>query len=292
MASLTVHTKLLDQTLEGARIIDMGSTKTCQCFVLPREEVTEVGKKYPSLKQYAFYLLLGKDKVGKPMAYIGQPNDFTNRVIDHKAKKDFWDKALVFVSKADEIYSSEVQYLEYLGWRKAKDANNYIIENTKDILEPGLSPDKKNDMELFFDEIQFLTQFYGCDVFDTTKAKHTEMPNYEEFYLKMPKKGIDAVVMYYPDTQTFILKKGSMIAKNVGPSGSPAANKFREMLMQDSSLWKDNGDTIIMLSNQDITSAKHKPSGPADVITGTSMQGTTCFVDKNGKSFGDRYPNK
>jgi hypothetical protein len=32
MAILTVYTKLLDKTLEGARIIDMGSTKSCECF--------------------------------------------------------------------------------------------------------------------------------------------------------------------------------------------------------------------------------------------------------------------
>lgn len=54
MAILTVYTKLLDKTLEGARIIDMGSTKTCQCYVLPYDEVAKVGKEYLSNK-YAFY---------------------------------------------------------------------------------------------------------------------------------------------------------------------------------------------------------------------------------------------
>ena len=46
MAILTVYTKLLDKTLEGARIIDMGSTKSCECFVLPRDSVAEVAKNY------------------------------------------------------------------------------------------------------------------------------------------------------------------------------------------------------------------------------------------------------
>ncbi len=290
MAILTVYTKLLDQTLEGARVIDMGSAKTCQCFVLPRDGVADVAKKYPTLKQYAFYILLGNDKVGKPMAYVGQTNDFTNRVVDHKQKKDFWNTALVFVSKANEIFASEVLYLEYLGWRKATDAKNYIIENTKEILEPSVSPDQKNDMEIFFDEIQFLTRFYGCGVFESPKLDNVAQTKGEEFYLRMPKKGIDATVEYYPDTQTFILKKGSLIAANLGPSGSPAAKKFRDHLKQDNSLWRANGDTILILCDQDITSARRMPSGPADIITGTSMQGTTVFVDKNGKTFGERYP--
>ena len=287
MASLTVHTKLLDQTLEGARIIDMGSTKTCQCFVLPRDEVTDVGKKFPTLKQYAFYLLLGKDKGGKPMAYIGQTNDFTNRVIDHKAKKDFWDKALVFVSKADEIYASEVLYLEYLGWRKAKDAKNFVIENTKDILEPSLSTDKKNDMELFFDEIQFLTRFYGCDVFDAPKK--SVLSNVVEFYVKN-QKGVNATVLYNPDTKTYLLQKGSLIASVDGPSCPPGAKTIRDNIRNDSSLSKDDGVLIQMLVDFDITSESHLPSGPAAIITGRSTQGTTAFVDKNGKTFGERYP--
>ena len=285
MAILTVLTRLLDHTLEGARIIDMGTTKTCQCFVLPRDGVIDVSKVDPTIKQYAFYILLGEDKTGKPMAYFGQTNDFTTRVIDHKLKKAFWKTALVFVSKINDIFASEVLYLEYLGWRKGTDAHNFKIENEKAILEPSLSTYKKIDMDLFFEEIMFLTRFYGCDVFDSPKSIAT--PTYEEYYLKMPKKGINATVMYYPDTQTYILKQGSLIAANVGPSGSNAAKKFRDLLLLDSSLSKNNGDTILILKDIDITSAKHKPSGPADVITGTSMQGTTCFVDKNGKTFGE-----
>ena len=91
MAILTVYTKLLNKTLDGARIIDMGSTKTCQCFVLPYDDVTKVGKDYIQGK-YAFYILLGKSAL-QPIAYIGQTNDFVNRVGDHKQKKDWWDTA-------------------------------------------------------------------------------------------------------------------------------------------------------------------------------------------------------
>ena len=39
MAILTVYTKLLDKTLDGARVIDMGSTKSCKCFVLPHDTI-------------------------------------------------------------------------------------------------------------------------------------------------------------------------------------------------------------------------------------------------------------
>ena len=290
MAILTVLTRLLDHTLEGPRIIDMGTTKTCQCFVLPRDGMIDVSKVDPTIKQYAFYILLGEEKTGKPMAYFGQTNDFTTRVIDHKLKKAFWKTALVFVSKINDIFASEVLYLEYLGWRKGTDANNYKIENEKAILEPSLSTYKKIDMDLFFEEIMFLTRFYGCDVFDSPKAKPIALTKGEEFYSRIPKNGIDATIMYYPDSKTFILKKGSIIAYADAPSCPPAAKKLREEIRKNSTFSKKNGDTLLILSDIDITSEKRMPSHPASVIAGTSRQGTTAFVDKNGKRFGERYP--
>ena len=46
MAILTVYTELLDNTLDGARIIDMGTQRSCARFVLPKDKVAEVGSKH------------------------------------------------------------------------------------------------------------------------------------------------------------------------------------------------------------------------------------------------------
>ena len=46
MAIITVYTKLLDKSLDGARIIDMGSTRTCLCYVIPYDEVAKISKEY------------------------------------------------------------------------------------------------------------------------------------------------------------------------------------------------------------------------------------------------------
>ena len=270
MAILTVYTKLLDKTLEGARIIDMGSTKSCECFVLPRDKVAEVAKRQPHLQQYGFYILLGRDKNYKPMAYIGQTNDFTNRVNDHKQKKDFWDTALVFVSKSDEIFPSEALYLEYLGWKAAKEANNYIIENTKDINEPHLSADKQNEMELFFEDIQFLTRFYGCRVFDYPE-KPIEAEQGMEFSMQMAKIGLQAKMVFYRDSKRYVVKAGSTIG----------AATFNSCPMQ-------NGLLFTLLQDIEIPEVSCSPSGAASFCTGTSFQGTEAWVDNDG----NKYPSE
>ena len=290
MAILTVYTKLLDKTLEGARIIDMGSTKTCQCFVLPYESVAKVGKEYLTGK-YALYVLLGHREIGGQCAYIGQTNDFTNRVSDHKQKKDWWDTALVFVSKADEIIASETLYLEYLGWKTACDANTHNIENTKPIKEPGLSDDKKNDMELFFEEIKFLTRFYGCDVFEKSMNPIEEMGEYVTFYLEVKKRGITATVHYYPQSKKYVLIEGSLIS-SFDASCSKKATEIRKELISNPQLCKHEGNLVKVIQNINIPVESGLPSLPAEVITGTSMQGTKAFKNKEGKSFIELFPKE
>lgn len=287
MAILTVYTKLLDKTLEGARIIDMGSTKSCECFVLPRDKVAEVAKKQPHLQQYGFYILLGRDKSMRRMAYIGQTNDFTNRVNDHKQKKDFWDIALVFVSKSDEIFPSEALYLEYLGWKAAKEADNYIIENSKDINEPHLSADKQNEMELFFEDIQFLTRFYGCNVFDKPEKPITAEPGIE-FTMKMPKMQLQATMVFYRESKRYVIKAGSSIVAASFNSCPKILAAFRDDVISNKKLASRNGELFTLLQDIEIPEKACSPSGAAAFCAGTSFQGTEAWVDKNG----NKYPSE
>lgn len=284
MAILTVYTKLLDKTLEGARIIDMGSTKSCECFVLPREKVAEIAKKQPHLQRYGFYILLGRDKSMRQVAYVGQTNDFTNRVNDHKQKKDFWDTALVFVSKSDEIYPSEALYLEYLGWKAATEAGNFIIDNTKDINKPPLSEDKQNEMELFFEDIQFLTRFYGCKVFD----KPEKVPELElsiDFKMYLPKYGMLAFMKFYRESKRYVIVAGSTIVGETFQSCPKGIAEFRKQVMANKKLAQKDGDLYITLQDIEIPETSSSPSGAASFCAGTSYQGTEAWVDEEQKKY-------
>lgn len=287
MAILTVYTKLLEKTLEGARIIEMGSTKSCECYVLPRDKVAEIGKKQPRLRQYGFYILLGRDKKMRPMAYVGQTNDFTTRVIDHKQKKDFWDTALVFVSKSNEIYPSEALYLEYLGWKTATEAGNYILDNTKDINEPPLSEDKQNEMELFFEDIQFLTRFYGCKVFDRPE-KQPELCDYIEFTLSLPKSGMRATMHFYKESQRFVIVAGSTIMTQTTDSCAKGLQDFRKQVIENKKLCQKNGELCVLLKDVEIPENNSSPSGASCFCVGTSRQGTVDWSDKDG----NKYPKE
>lgn len=284
MAILTVYTKLLDKTLEGARVIDMGSTKACECYVLPRNLVAEVGRKQERLHQYGFYILLGSDDKGHPMAYIGQTNDFTVRAIDHKWKKDFWDTALVFISKSNEIFSSEVLYLEYLGWKVATEAGNYIIENSKDLNKPNLSEDKKNEMELFFEDIQFLTRFYGCKVFDRPK-KQVKHEQSIRFTMSMARYGMEAHLLFNRESKLYVIEAGSTIMAQTTNSCSKGIKEFRQQVIENKKLSQKDGDLCLLLQDIELPESISSPSGAASFCVGTSRQGTVAWKDEEGNMY-------
>lgn len=289
MAILTVYTKLLDKSLSGARIIDMGSTRTCQLYVIPREQLTLVSKE-KLLHQYCFYVLLGQTPDGTPKAYIGQSNDFLHRVKDHQSKKDFWDTALVFVSKANEVYASEVLFLEYLGIKKAMEAGIYSLDENKQIPQkPSIAPDKENDMELFFDEIMFLTKFYGRDIFepseDSSKAETHEQPH--TFYMDAPKSGVKAALDYYPSDNRYVIKAGSRIRAKATKSIPAAIRKRREELFAIPSIMHPEGDFYVL--KMDVELLVTSPSAAASFCTGTAMQGTTAWIDAEKKSFANVF---
>ena len=162
--TFTIHTELIDGTLQGARNIYMGANSTCHLYVIPREEITLANNLADISGQPAFYILLGDENELEPQAYIGQTTDFANRKNDHMQKKDFWQTALVFISDNHKIYGDDVKYLEYLGIEAAQTASSFILLNGANPKKPSIAPFRVNDMEVFFRDIQLLCKFYGCGI--------------------------------------------------------------------------------------------------------------------------------
>ena len=315
-AILTITSQLLDGTLAGPRVIYSGS-RMCKMFVSPRDCVLEVVKSIPH--QYGLYILLGKTETGAPKAYIGQTKDFQQRVRNHLANKDFWERAIVFISKADEIYSSEVQYLEYLGIQKALEVGTYSLdENLQIPPEPGLAPEKKIEMEQFFEEIQFFLRFYGCYIFEKQGRKkrivkveplpqpkqedpapiptptHPAQPApdqpYREFFFTMKKVGMSAKMHYYPTQNKYVVLAGSLISAINAPSLQPSIASFRDGLFAQPAKSAKKGNVYELL--EDIEIPGSSASAAAKFCAGNSRNGKIDWVDANGVTIGDYLDGK
>lgn len=108
---------------------------------------------------------MGEDENTKPKAYIGETENFKERVKVHDSKKAFWQKALIFISKDAAMTKADVQYLEHRAIAEAKKTNTFVLNENKQIPKaPNLPEYQKDAMDEFFEDIKFLSSFIGCNI--------------------------------------------------------------------------------------------------------------------------------
>ena len=123
----TVTTYLIDGDPKGTQYAFI-SNKICQMFVVPRSNLAYLNEQ-EKLQKPAFYILIGEDEATKPQAYIGETENFKERVKDHDSKKTFWQKALIFVSKDADMTKADVQYLEHKAIAEARPDMPIVLYN-------------------------------------------------------------------------------------------------------------------------------------------------------------------
>lgn len=273
--TFTIHTEFLDGKFDGARNIYMGANSTCHLYVIPREEINIANNIADIAGQPAFYILLGDANALNPESYIGQTTDFANRKNDHVQKKDFWKTALVFISDNHKIYGDDVKYLEYLGIKSAQSADSFSLLNGANPRKPNIAPFRVNDMEVFFRDIQLLTRFYGCSIFDTPVAK----PQPEHlFYVHATDRPATGVGFYDENAKQFVLVKGSVIANEVVTSFKPIAARDK-FIKEHCKI--DKGQIVLQ---HDVP--MDSPSGASGIILGRPSNGWDDWKDADGNKLG------
>ena len=267
----TVTTYLIDGDPKGTQYAFI-SNKICQMFVIPRSNLSYLNTQ-EKLQKPAFYILLGEDENTKPQAYIGETENFRERVKDHDSKKSFWQKALVFVSKDADMTKVDVQYLEHRAIDEAKKANTFVLSDNKQTPKaPNLPEYQRDSMDEFFEDVKFLASFVGCNIFDIVQPKKEHL-----FYAN--RKGCEAKGFYA--SNGFTILKGSFIIKDVVPS-FPWKDK-REKLLEEYAEQKD--DNFVMISDKTFSS----PSTAATFVLGRSSNGWSDWRDKEGNTLDSVY---
>ena len=267
----TVTTYLIDGDPKGTQYAFI-SNKICQMFVVPRSNLAYLNSQ-EKLQKPAFYILLGEDETTKPQAYIGETENFRERVKDHDSKKTFWQKALIFVSKDADMTKADVQYLEYKAIELARKANAYVLSDNKQTPKsPNLPEYQKDSMDEFFDDVKFLASFIGCNIFEIAQPKSEHL-----FFLKTRK--CDAKGFY--NSNGFTVLKGSVIAKDSVPS--LAWKEKREIMLQEYTEIIDGN--LVLNSDKTFSS----PSTAADFCKVSSNNGWIVWKDKEDNTLDSIY---
>lgn len=162
----TIHTIFYDDVLDGSKIVTMDNC-VCQLYDIKRDYESIIKNGKVNLSKPALYVLLNRS--GRK-AYIGETDDFSQRIASHMLKKEFWDEALAFMANDNSLTTTEVRYLESLSYEVAKACRNYdLSENTQVPKKPYVQAIQEYKIIDFFDYVKLLAKFVGCDLFEKNR---------------------------------------------------------------------------------------------------------------------------
>jgi hypothetical protein len=167
----TIRIFVPDGDPEGLRIIDRMNW-TGLGIVFPREAWATI-KLRQDFGKPGVYVLVGyvSEEDDLPTLYIGQGDVVRARLESHVQSKDFWSKAVIFVSSnaSGGLNRAHATWLEHALIQRALGANQSHLENGTEPQEPALSEAEKADMRAFLREMLQILPLVGLNAFEIPK---------------------------------------------------------------------------------------------------------------------------
>lgn len=273
----TIKLFLMDSDPDG-RIICELSNWTGKAYRIPRGKVKDCSDR-EDLRSTAVYLLFGKPETStdKAKVYIGEAENAYSRLVSHVTEKEFWNEAVVFISKDENLNKAHIKYLESRLFEIANTTSRYAVENTNTPTKSSISESDQAEMEEFIEYIKILINTLGFKVFEPlVRQEITNDSIDEKLYIKAA-RGADAKGKRTPDG--FVVFSNSEIATDTVKSyRDKGLNKLRDELIYNEKIIK-SGDKLVFKSDYLFSS----PSAAAMVIMGRSANGLLEWKDSSGK---------
>lgn len=260
---------------DGIRIIRR-ALSTVITYVIPRTLLDEARQIKDLNKHGIYYLINENDENIIAQIYIGQTKNGISRLDDHNKNKEFWNKAIMFLSDKKTFTLDIISGLEKYVILKAQESKRYSIKN---IVVPKYIIDEY-DLPLIeetYEEINFIMATQGYKMIDDQVQSNAKI-----FYTK--KNGVVGKGMYYGDK--FELMIGSEI-DFTKTSYLDSYNRQRGELLKKGEITLINDKYILQ-----VNLAFNSPSGAAEFVLGGSQNGWVEWKDNKNKTLDSIYRTK
>ena len=259
-------------TPDGLKIIEKsnwnGTGVVCPRSSFPDNKVRE------EFSRTGIYILLGpSEQSDVNMLYVGQGDPIKRRLDSHYANKDFWTRAVFFVSKDDNLNKAHIGYLESKLITMATEAKRCLLDNQNCPALPSMSEMDVADAEGFLEEILLCLPVLGINEFN--KSQPVAREEKERLFLKGPK--CQAVGIETPDG--FLVFEGAQARKEETSSTHKYISDLRANLLERKVL-EEKDDYFLLLQDYPFGS----PSTAAAVFMGRNANGRTEWKDADGKT--------
>jgi hypothetical protein len=259
----------------GIRVAEI-TTRIVQAIEVPRSLLSDF-LKMPESKEVALYFLVGQsDGVDEPKVYIGQTSDQVARFACHNQDKDFWQRAVVVISKTRSLTQTHALLLEWLCIQEAKKAGRYSATNGNNGSRPHTPAPMEADCYEVFDTAKTLLATLGHPLFEPMVKAGVNQPALELLFCKGATSDGRG---YYTEDGLVVLKGSSGRAKTVDSIKDTADERFRKRLI-DSGVMQVQGDRVVFMKDHLFGS----PSMAAVAMLGRTANGWNEWKDASGKT--------
>lgn len=269
----TIKIFLIDGEPNGRMSCEL-SNWSGKAYKIPRIKIKDCSDR-DDLTSTGVYLLFGKDDAGKDQVYIGEAESILKRLSQQLTQKDFWNEAIVFISKDENLNKAHIKYLENRLHDIAKSANRYTVDNSIVPTQSSISESDRAEMEEFIEYIKMLVNTLGHKVFDE-KREFKPKQKQVSFIIKAA-RGADG--QGEPTSDGFVVFKGSKAAATIVNSMTPNFIAYRQKLI-DEGVLVDKRE-YFEFSDDYIFSS---PSTAAAMVMGRNANGLIEWKNKDGKT--------
>ncbi|MBY0534516.1 MAG: GIY-YIG nuclease family protein [Chitinophagaceae bacterium] len=269
----TIKIFLIDGDPNGRMSCEL-SNWTGKAYKIPRIKIKDCSDR-DDLTSTGVYLLFGKDDEGKEQVYIGEAECVLKRLSQQLTQKDFWNEAIVFVSKDENLNKAHIKYLENRLHEIAKLVNRYKVDNSVVPTQSAISEPDRAEMEEYIENIKMLVNTLGHKVFDDKREIKPKQK--QEVFLIKAARGADA--QGEPTSDGFVVFKGSIAANTTVPSMAASFVKLRKTLLEKGILKSING--LLEFTEDYIFTS---PSLAAAIVMGRNANGLEEWKLKSGQT--------
>lgn len=253
----------------------------------PRTQIGEALKRQTS-KYTGVYVLIGETEDGTKL-YVGEGEDISQRIKSHDTNKDWWTKAILITSAANNLNKAHVKYLESRLVEKANTVGLSIVDNGNAPTRPSLSEAALANMEAFLQNILMVMPAIGIDSFLQKSRLITEPvdidnPPQEEVVFEINSKQVGIRAEAVLRQGEFIVREGSQARAEWQNERTHRSYAKLHSKLIESGVLHLQGKSRIFQSDYAFAS----PSAAAAVIFGRSSNGQKIWKLKGtSKSYRD-----
>lgn len=269
----TMTTQFIDGESNGIRVCRCTLSTITTVFV-PRPLLARA-KRIEDLPQRGIYYLINDEDGVISRLYVGQTTQGLLRLDDHNVKKDFWNKAIMFLADDNEFSLDNISALEKYAIQQARASKRYTVENKQDP-KYRINQYQRPIVEQIHEEIAFLMGSFGYQIESSDDA----LANTKLFFTS--RRGVRARGIY--TGESFDVLEGSPVDLTVRPK-LDRYEKIRQQLKSTGDLVEDAAGMGRLVMTVSFAS----PSGAADFVLGGSNNGWIEWKDEKKQTLDSLY---